>query len=99
MIVVVGSLPADEPLDATSIEIAHALERLSMAIERFDKQFEETDRQETQKKDWQRVAFVCDRFLLYVFVVVTAVASCMILFSSPHGPLRRPPPPPAAPST
>lgn len=62
------------------------LHKVYQTIERNDIRQAEQDRRDHIRLEWQQVSLVCDRFLLALFVIVTAVATFAILFSSPHGP-------------
>ena len=66
--------------------LSQMLTRVTAAIERNETRLEDQDRREAIQLEWNQVALVCDRTLLLVFFVVTTVATCLILMSSPYGP-------------
>ncbi|CAN8013928.1 unnamed protein product, partial [Ixodes persulcatus] len=52
-------------------------------IEKSEVRVAERDRRDALRTEWHQVAAVCDRFLLAVFLLSTALATFLVLFSSP----------------
>lgn len=55
-------------------------------IEKNEVRVAERDRRDVLRTEWHQVAAVCDRFLLAVFLLSTALATFLVLFSSPRVP-------------
>ena len=66
--------------------LSQLLTRVSDAIERNEARLSDQDRREAIQLEWKQVALVCDRILLLIFVIITTVATCIVLTSSPYGP-------------
>ena len=73
-------------LETYEQRLSELLTRVTAAIERNESRLEDHDRRELTQLEWKKVALVCDRVLLLIFLVVTTVATCVILMSSPYGP-------------
>uniref|UniRef100_T1J4J6 Neurotransmitter-gated ion-channel ligand-binding domain-containing protein n=1 Tax=Strigamia maritima TaxID=126957 RepID=T1J4J6_STRMM len=80
--------PANPESSADHFErqFLRVLNKIYQTIERNEVRQAGQDRRDHVRIEWQQVSLVCDRFLLATFVVITAVATFAILFSSPHGP-------------
>ncbi|XP_057375238.1 neuronal acetylcholine receptor subunit alpha-10-like [Daphnia carinata] len=66
--------------------LTQLMARVSTAVERNENRLEEQDRREAIALEWKQLALVCDRILLLTFVIITTVATCVVLTSSPYGP-------------
>lgn len=66
--------------------LTELMARVSTAVERNENRLEEQDRREAIALEWKQLALVCDRILLLTFVIITTVATCVVLTSSPYGP-------------
>ncbi|KAJ1525706.1 hypothetical protein ONE63_008917 [Megalurothrips usitatus] len=72
-----------EDLEAQFVRV---LMRVNATIERNEARLAEQERRETAELEWKQVALVLDRFLLWLFMATTAIASTVILCGSPYGP-------------
>ncbi|XP_034234744.1 neuronal acetylcholine receptor subunit alpha-10-like [Thrips palmi] len=72
-----------EDLEAQFVRV---LVRVNATIERNEARLAEQERRETAELEWKQVALVLDRFLLWLFMATTAIASTVILCGSPYGP-------------
>jgi len=72
--------------DSLEGQFLRALHKINAAIERNEARVQESERRESVCREWKQVALVCDRVLLWAFILTTAVTTTAILFSSPHGP-------------
>ncbi|BES90609.1 nicotinic acetylcholine receptor [Nesidiocoris tenuis] len=62
------------------------LHHVNMTIERNEIRLQEKEKREMSELEWKQVALVCDRLLLWLFLIVTAVTTSVILCGSPYGP-------------
>lgn len=67
-------------------QFVRVLVRVNATIERNEARLAEQERRETAELEWKQVALVLDRFLLWLFMATTAIASTVILCGSPYGP-------------
>jgi len=71
-------------------DIDHRFTRIATkiceTIERCEMRTAAQTRQDANQLEWKKIALVCDRFLFWVFTIVTTVCASLILFSSPYGP-------------
>ncbi|GAB6027786.1 Cholinergic receptor, nicotinic, alpha [Chamberlinius hualienensis] len=72
------------PLDPYDKHLLRILNRLYQTLDKYDIRIAEQDRKEAIKLEWQQIALVCDRFLLWVFIIATVGATFGILYMSPH---------------
>lgn len=73
-----------QSLDNLERQIMRVLNRLYQTIERNEMRLTEQERKDVIKLEWQQVALVIDRFLLWVFILSTVGATFGILYMSPH---------------
>ncbi|XP_063231412.1 neuronal acetylcholine receptor subunit alpha-7-like isoform X2 [Bacillus rossius redtenbacheri] len=78
-----GPGPAQDSFEAQFLRM---LNKVSHAIERSELRAAARERRDTAEVEWKQVALVCDRFLLWVFLLTTAITTAVILCGSPHGP-------------
>ncbi|XP_071451529.1 neuronal acetylcholine receptor subunit alpha-10-like isoform X1 [Hetaerina americana] len=67
-------------------QFLRVLHRVNNALERNEARISEQEREENAAVEWKQVALVCDRILLAAFMLTTAIATGVILCSSPYGP-------------
>ncbi|XP_065211418.1 neuronal acetylcholine receptor subunit alpha-10-like isoform X2 [Planococcus citri] len=82
---------ANSPLPSTSKfpdenTYFYALHQVTQSIQRNEQRLTEHEKREITEHEWKQVSLVCDRFLLYVFLITTAVTTGVILSGSPYGP-------------
>ncbi|CAG0890050.1 unnamed protein product [Darwinula stevensoni] len=65
-------------------QFLRVLNKVYQTIEKNDSRLAEQDRRDTIRLEWQQVALVIDRLLLWVFIVATIGATFGILYMSPH---------------
>ncbi|KAJ8873953.1 hypothetical protein PR048_024793 [Dryococelus australis] len=75
--------PAQDSFEAQFLRV---LNKVSHTIERNELRLAARERRDTAEIEWKQVALVCDRFLLWVFLLTTAITTTVILCGSPHGP-------------
>lgn len=79
--VIRGVAPTIDPLERHFIRV---LNKVYQTIENNEVRSAEQDRRNTIKLEWQQVAVVIDRFLLWVFILLTVGTTFGILSLSPH---------------
>ncbi|XP_043197753.1 neuronal acetylcholine receptor subunit alpha-10-like [Amphibalanus amphitrite] len=80
-----GAPPTVHPsLDLFEHQFMRVLNKVYHTIERNDQRLAEQDRRDAIKLEWQQMALVLDRFLLWVFITSTVGATFGILYMSPH---------------
>lgn len=62
------------------------LHHVNTTIERNELRLQEKEKREMAELEWKQVALVCDRLLLWLFLIVTAITTSVILCGSPYGP-------------
>jgi hypothetical protein len=71
-------------------DIDHRFTRIASkiweTIEKCEMRTAAQTKQDANQLEWKKIALVCDRFLFWVFAIVTTVSATLILFSSPYGP-------------
>lgn len=65
-------------------QFLRVLNKVYQNIERNEIRLAEQDRKDAIKLEWQQVALVIDRFLLWIFIISTIGATFGILYMSPH---------------
>lgn len=76
-----GAASSDHPYEH---QLVIVLTKLSNLIERNEMRLTEQERRDIIKQEWQQIALVIDRFLLWIFVITTIGATLGILGMSPH---------------
>lgn len=66
------------------IQFLKVLEKVHQTIEKNEIRTAEQDRKDKIKLEWQQVALIIDRFLLWVFIFSTLGTTFGILSMSPH---------------
>ena len=87
-----GTIPSTDPTrphcscDHNNIErqLIRTLTQVNRMIETNEMRRLEVDRREVIKTEWQQVAVVVDRILLFVFIVVTVGVTLFVLLCAPH---------------
>lgn len=80
-----ASCPASHPcLDHFERHFLRVLNKVHQTIEKNEIRLAEQDRRDTIRLEWQQVALVVDRFLLWIFIISTIGATFGILYKSPH---------------
>ncbi|KAG8229023.1 hypothetical protein J437_LFUL007578 [Ladona fulva] len=67
-------------------QFLRVLHRVNVSLEKNEARIGEQESRENAEVEWKQVALVCDRFLLAAFMLTTAIATGVILCSSPYGP-------------
>lgn len=80
----INNSTANIAIDNFERQFLRVLNKVYHTIERNDVRLAEQDRRDAIKLEWQQVALVIDRFLLWVFIVSTVGATFGILYMSPH---------------
>ncbi|XP_065556207.1 neuronal acetylcholine receptor subunit alpha-10-like isoform X4 [Artemia franciscana] len=70
--------------DAFERQLLYTLAKVAQALERNEYRLNEQDKKEAIKLEWQQVALVIDRFLLWIFIIATVGSTFGILYMSPH---------------
>ncbi|XP_042210176.1 neuronal acetylcholine receptor subunit alpha-10-like isoform X1 [Homarus americanus] len=79
------SCPAAHPcLDTFERHFIRVLNKVYQTIEKNEIRLAEQDRRDTIKLEWQQVALVVDRFLLWIFIIATISSTFGIMYMSPH---------------
>lgn len=82
-----GPAPGDvSSSDEFEKQFLRVLSKVYETIEKNEVRVAERDRRDVLRTEWHQVAAVCDRFLLAVFLLSTALATFLVLFSSPRVP-------------
>ncbi|XP_075223407.1 neuronal acetylcholine receptor subunit alpha-7-like [Lycorma delicatula] len=76
----------DTSPDSFEAQFLRVLYRVNNTIERNEIRLAEQERRDLAELEWKQVALVCDRFLLWVFLITTAITTTVILCGSPYGP-------------
>ncbi|XP_069175739.1 neuronal acetylcholine receptor subunit alpha-10 [Procambarus clarkii] len=71
-------------LDTFERHFIRVLNKVYQTIEKNEIRLAEQDRRDTIKLEWQQVALVVDRFLLWIFIVATISSTFGIMYMSPH---------------
>ncbi|XP_071533387.1 neuronal acetylcholine receptor subunit alpha-10-like [Panulirus ornatus] len=80
-----ASCPASHPcLDTFERHFIRVLNKVYQTIEKNEIRLAEQDRRDTIKLEWQQVALVVDRFLLWIFIIATISTTFGIMYMSPH---------------
>ncbi|XP_021921237.1 neuronal acetylcholine receptor subunit alpha-10-like isoform X1 [Zootermopsis nevadensis] len=77
---------ADSTPDSFEAQFLRVLNKVNHTIERNELRVTEQEHRDVTEREWKQVALVCDRFLLWVFLLTTAVTTTVILCGSPYGP-------------
>lgn len=72
------------PTDSFERQFLRVLNKVYQHIERSEARLADQDRKDAIKLEWQQVALVIDRFLLWIFIIATVAATFGILYMSPH---------------
>ncbi|CAN7941453.1 unnamed protein product, partial [Ixodes pacificus] len=75
-----GDVPSSDEFEKQFVRV---LAKVYETIEKSEVRVAERDRRDALRTEWHQVAAVCDRFLLAVFLLSTALATFLVLFSSP----------------
>nr|AWX65633.1 nicotinic acetylcholine receptor alpha 5 subunit [Laodelphax striatellus] len=76
----------DTSPDSFEAQFLRVLYRVNSTIERNELRLAEQERRDLAELEWKQVALVCDRLLLWVFLITTAITTTVILCGSPYGP-------------
>ncbi|XP_037789102.1 LOW QUALITY PROTEIN: neuronal acetylcholine receptor subunit alpha-10-like [Penaeus monodon] len=77
--------PSTHPcLDTFERHFLRVLNKVYQTIEKNEIRLAEQDRRDTIKLEWQQVALVVDRFLLWIFIIATISTTFGIMYMSPH---------------
>ncbi|CAG0921526.1 unnamed protein product [Notodromas monacha] len=79
-----SNLSSPDAVDCFERQFLRVLNKVYSTIEKNEVRLHEQDRRDTIKLEWQQVALVIDRLLLWVFIVSTIGATFGILYMSPH---------------
>ncbi|XP_069952643.1 neuronal acetylcholine receptor subunit alpha-10-like [Cherax quadricarinatus] len=71
-------------LDTFERHFIRVLNKVYQTIEKNEIRLAEQDRRDTIKLEWQQVALVVDRFLLWIFIIATISSTFGIMYMSPH---------------
>ncbi|XP_014674123.1 PREDICTED: ligand-gated ion channel 4-like, partial [Priapulus caudatus] len=71
-------------MDLFERQFIKVLNKVYQTIEKNEIRLAEQDRRDTIRLEWQQVALVVDRILLWVFILVTTIVSLVIIYSSPY---------------
>lgn len=72
--------------DSFEAQFLRVLNKVNHTIEHNELRLAEQERRDVAEIEWKQVALVCDRFLLWAFLLTTAVSTTVILCGSPYGP-------------
>ncbi|XP_072162548.1 neuronal acetylcholine receptor subunit alpha-9 isoform X2 [Bemisia tabaci] len=62
------------------------LQRVNVTVEQNELRLLDQERREQTELEWKQVALVMDRLLLWIFIILTAISTTVILRGSPYGP-------------
>ncbi|XP_050735960.1 neuronal acetylcholine receptor subunit alpha-10-like isoform X2 [Eriocheir sinensis] len=80
-----ASCPASHPcLDHFERHFLRVLNKVHQTIEKNEIRLAEQDRRDTIRLEWQQVALVVDRFLLWTFIIATISTTFGIMYMSPY---------------
>ena len=65
-------------------QFLRTLNKVHQTIEKNEFRLAEQDRKDLIKRDWQQVALVVDRVLLFIFMVTTLSITAAMLLHAPH---------------
>lgn len=71
-------------MDNFELQFIRVLNKVYTAIERNELRLADQDRKDAIKLEWQQLALIIDRFLLWIFIISTVGATFGILYMSPH---------------
>ncbi|XP_066950107.1 neuronal acetylcholine receptor subunit alpha-10-like isoform X1 [Macrobrachium rosenbergii] len=71
-------------IDTFERHFIRVLNKVYQTIEKNEIRLAEQDRRDTIKLEWQQVALVVDRFLLWIFIIATISTTFGIMYMSPH---------------
>jgi hypothetical protein len=66
--------------------LLRVLHRVNSTIEKNESRQQEKEKRDQAEVEWKQVALVCDRLLLWLFLIITAITTSVILCGSPYGP-------------
>jgi hypothetical protein len=72
--------------DSFEAQFLRVLNKVNHTIEHNEVRLAEQERRDVAEIEWKQVALVCDRFLLWAFLLITAISTTVILCGSPYGP-------------
>ena len=75
---------ASSTVDNFEKQFLRVLHKVYQTIEKNEIRLAEQDRRDAIKLEWQQVALVVDRVLLYIFVAATVTVTFVILFHAPN---------------
>lgn len=78
------SSPTHSSSDDFERQFKRVLTKVYQTIERNEIRLAEQDRRDVIKLEWQQVAQMVDRLFLTVFVCVTIIVTCIVMFKAPH---------------
>ena len=78
------SSPTHSSSDDFERQFKRVLTKVYQTIERNEIRLAEQDRRDVIKLEWQQVAQMVDRLFLTVFVCVTIIITCIVMFKAPH---------------
>lgn len=70
--------------DNAEQQFMKVLQKVYQTIERNEIRLQENDRKDIIKQEWQQLALVIDRLLLFVFILVTITVTLVVLVPSEH---------------
>lgn len=79
-----GHRVRQQPMDLFERQFIKVLNKVYQTIEKNEIRLAEQDRRDTVRLEWQQVALVVDRILLWLFILVTTIVSLVIIYSSPY---------------
>ena len=76
--------PTPTSADNAEQQFMKVLQKVYQTIERNEIRLQENDRKDIIKHEWQQLALVIDRLLLFVFILVTITVTLVVLVPSEH---------------
>ncbi|XP_014292243.2 neuronal acetylcholine receptor subunit alpha-7 [Halyomorpha halys] len=77
---------ANANVESFETHLLRMLHHVNSTIARNELRLQEKEKREITELEWKQVALVCDRLLLWLFLVITAITTTVILCGSPYGP-------------
>ncbi|KAL1122815.1 hypothetical protein AAG570_003141, partial [Ranatra chinensis] len=77
---------ANSNIESFESHLLRVLHRVNSTIERNETRLQDKEKREMSELEWKQIALVCDRLLLWLFLIITAITTSVILCGSPYGP-------------
>ncbi|CAG5123057.1 unnamed protein product, partial [Candidula unifasciata] len=80
--------PSSPSADNTERQFLRVLQKVYQTIEKNEMRLEDQDRKDSIKNEWQQLALVIDRLLLFIFIVFTAGITLALILPGYYAQMR-----------